>query len=336
MKFFFDSELIHIILSDAIKREKNPLLEACKSANILINNQPMQVNLSWPALFELLDMGVLFDKFPAFNAQNNLFAMIKSALETSVSAEVLMRLYDQIFVECLTHVKAIPQVNRAFLIDQIQKKRQSLLPHSEGFFSEALSQYENALLNHPYSMHDLTLYLAWERVCVNLAIVFESFQEQKIGQSLNVLKECLLESFQHIFAQGKTVPAFFRMIEALHAYQMREENLQIHSESDWLLLCQSLTSLKPREGLLNLPHIDASITSNQKWDGLNRTADPLQIFTMATVDQIKKDLSFANYMLEKLKIEIPSWSYYLSALEVICLKECEGDLLIDAVFSYKP
>ncbi len=123
----------------------------------------------------------------------------------------------------MTHIKALPCIQAPFLIDRIQKKRQSLaLSQINEIFAQSLDDYEQSLLQNPsYTMHDLILYLAWDRVCINLAVIFEHDFSNANHRGLEVLKECLLESFQHITSEGRTIPSFFRAIEALYAYQMR-------------------------------------------------------------------------------------------------------------------
>lgn len=179
-------------------------------------------------------------------------------------------------------------------------------------------------------MHDLILYLAWDRVCVHLAIVFENVdQNPNIRNGLEVLKECLLESFQHITSQGKTLPGFFRLVETLYAYQMREEYLQTYTDSEWLILCEGSRALKPRESLGDLLYIDAAVVHDQE---LNETPKEfLKMFTLEVVEKVNASLSLADYMIEQLKRDDPRWRYNLRPVEIICLREFQGSLFVRQV-----
>lgn len=329
MKTFIDNKLIQKITSETVDKE-NSLLKAYLKAGILTNDQPMQVMLGWPSLLEYLDLESLFENFPTLDNQNELFALIISTLPLESEKDFLIRLYDQVFVECLTHVKALPQIDPTFLIQRIQQKRQSSLK----LFAQSLDRYERLLLEHPaHIMHDLILYLAWDRVCVNLAILFEyRSPEVDIRSGLDVLKECLLESFQHITAHGRTAPSLFRLMEALYAYQMREENLPIYTDSEWSILCQSACALKPREILSDVWYIDAAVTDDQKLKEMDKEKKNLRVLTMDSVDKVQACLAFVHYMIDKLKLET-EWQYSLCPIEVVCLQEYGNDLVVNAMIN---
>lgn len=265
-----------------------------------------KIVFGWPSLLEYLELGSLFEMLPKFDAENKLFSFLLSALAVDFDKELLIRIYDQIFVENLTQIKALPQIQPAFLLKLIQLKIQTapkpfLLP---------LDYYEKLFKENPsHAIHDLVLYLAWDRVCVHLAILFD--QSLTNPQGLEVLKECLIESFQHITKQGKTTPGFFRLVEALYAYEMREENLQKHSESEWMTLCQSSRALIPREDLSDLYYIDAAFIDMQD------NSTKLRMLTIKTPDKVHSGISLARLMIEKLKREIPGWQYTLCPVEIV-------------------
>jgi hypothetical protein len=272
------------------------------------------------------------ENFPTFDKQNELFTLMIYLLPLEAEKEHLIRAYDQVFVECLTHVKAMPQMDPAFLLKHIQQKMQSLT-QADKLFVQSLARYEQRLLEYPaHFMHDLILFLAWDRACVNLAIVFEHpSPDVNIQSGLEVLKECLLESFQHITAHGRTAPGFFRLIETLYAYQMREERLQIHTEDEWTILCESASALKPREILGDVWYIDAAVADEEKLKKMEQENERLKVFTMDSADKVRASLSLARYMIDKLKNETAEWRYSLAPVEVICLKEAGSDMLVDSI-----
>lgn len=330
MRIFFDNKLIQKIASSETKN--NAFLAACMDADLLADDQLIHVTLGWPSLLEYLNLGGVLENFPTFDYQNELFALILSLLPLDSEKELLIRTYDQVFVECLTYVKALPQMDPDFLLQQIQQKQHSLT-QADKPFNQSLARYEKRLLEHPaHFMHDLILFLAWDRACVNLAIVFEqSSPDVNILRGLDVLKECLLESFQHITAHGRTAPGFFRLIEALYAYQMREERLQIHTEDEWAILCQSASALKPREILSDVWYIDASIADEEKLKRMKQENEHLRVFTMDPADKVSVCLSLVRYMINKLKEETSEWRYSLAPVEVICLKEMGSEMRVAAI-----
>lgn len=319
MKVFLDNQLINKINTSKVNLE-----------NIL----PFMsdIEFGWPSFLVSLGLEALFEDFPPFNENHELFTLIISSLLQGAERDFIIRLYDQVFVECLTHIKALPQIHPAFLIHQIQERRHS--QDTNHLFIQPLDYYENLLKeNTSHTIHDLILYLAWDRVCVNLACVFEYPSPNiDIRKGLEVLKECLLESFQHITAHGRTKPSFFRLMEALYAYQMREENLQIHSECDWSILCKSACVLKPRNKLCDVFYIDEAIVDEQQIITLNETKEILTILTIDSADTVREGLSLATYMIKKLKTELPEWHYSLQTANVICYKELENRLIVDCLF----
>lgn len=327
MKAFLDNRLIQRMLADEAESGKNTLLEIGRHAGILANEQNLEIVFGWPSLLEYLDLGSLFETFPKFDKQNPLFAFITSSLSLDSEQDFLFRLYDQVFVECLTQVKALPQIHPTFLLDHMQKKRHSSL------FSRSLDHYEKILTEDPANtLHHLILYLAWDRVCVYLALVFEHiYPDLKSRKGIELLKECLLESFQHITEQGRSAPGFFRLLEALYAYRMREENIQTHTDAEWLVLCQSSRALRPRENIPDVFYMDAAVVDERKLKSLNKAREPLRVFTLDSVDKVKATLSLADYMIEKLKIEVPDWPYVLCPIEIICLKEVENEFSVDTI-----
>lgn len=327
MNAFIDNQLIQKIIAEEVENGENSLVESCIQAGILADEQSFQIIFGWPSLLEYIGQGSLFEAFPKFDKHNPLFAFITSSLTLDSEKDFLFRLYDQIFVECLTQVKALSQIHPAFILSQIQKKKSSAL------FSRSLDHYEKILTGDPANtLHHLILYLAWDRVCVNLALLFEHiYPDLESQEGLRVFKECLLESFQHITEQGKAVPGFFRLLEALYAYQMREEVIQTHTDAEWLALCQSSRALRSRENIPDVFYIDAALVDHRKLKSLIKEKEPVRVLTLDSIDKVKASLLFADYMIEKLKIEIPEWPYTFRPLEIICLKENDNRLLVDTI-----
>jgi hypothetical protein len=330
MKVFIDNKLIRTMSAPETSLEKASSL----ASFVHENGQRAQIVFGWPSFLEYMDLGFLFKTFSLFNDENPLFNFILSSLAAGADKDLLIYLYDQTFVECLTRVKAIPQIDQTFLLNQIEKKRySSSFSNTQEFFSSSLDHYELLLKQDPYNtLHDLTLYLAWDRVCVNLAIVFErASSDPSSSHGLEVLKECVLESFQHITKQGKTAPGLFRLIETLYAYKMREEKLQLYSESEWAILCQSSAALRPREDMVDVFYIDAAVIDQELND---KEKDLLRVLTMESADIIHASLSLAHYTLDHLKLESAEWQYSIHPVEVICLKENENAFQIETIIRH--
>lgn len=337
MDAFVDDRLINKIFEIGTETEaqnkKNILHKTCFKSDILNLEQEIRVRLSWTSFLKFIGLNSLFDNFPKFDDKNKLFDFIKSTIVSSeLKKDVLIRLYDQVFVECLTNIKAIPEINAVFLIDQIKEKRKSLLRHQHGINFSDLDRFEKKLAEDTSkTIHDLTLYLAWDRVCVNLAIVFEYFSTDVKISALAVLKDCLIESFEHIASQGKTAPGLFRFIEALFAFEMREENLQTHSDPEWLILCQSARALKPRDDLIEIFYIDEAITEFQNFIQFGEERKLLMGYTMDSPEVIKASLALTNLLIEKIKLQISGLKFTLSPIEVVCIKEREGHLEVNEI-----
>lgn len=307
MKLCIDNKLIRK-LEQSSETEWKSFIDDSIQRGDLPKDTSRYIIFGWPNLLAYLDLGSLFENFFTFDEHNPLFAYILSSLACWTEEEELFRLYDQVFVECLTHVKALPQIDPRFLVDEIQKRE--ALP----WFSQTLDQYKNMLMTNPSNaMHDLILYLGWDRVCVNLAMVFEyPSTDLTTLEGLKVLRECLLESFQHITGQGRTLPGFFRLLEALYAFEMRQENLETHNKEEWEILCLGGSVLKPRNAIADVLYIDKAI---------GPTKEALTVFTMDTSDNVKATESLAQCILKKLVSEQNNWNFILNPVKILCVKE---------------
>lgn len=277
-----------------------------------------EIILSWPSFLECLGLRSLLKNFPEFNGQNEFFSLVKSIVSSTSDRDLLIHLYDQIFIECLTQVKEVLEIDPNFLISQIQKRKEDFP------FSQSFDQYEKLFTEKPYeTIHDLIFYLAWDRMCVCLASLFDE------GNSdFRLFKECLVESFHHITLQGKTTPGLFRLVESLYAYYLRDENIQMHTDTEWLILSKGSKVLQPREELISIPYIDCFITSCQESGKIRG-----RVLTLDSVDAVKSGLSLAQCIIQKLKIENKDWQHFLAPIEIICLKKSENSFEVDSIIS---
>lgn len=290
MKLVVDNQIVKMFLDDAAQIMKNSF----------ISNVDNSITLRWPSLLEYLDQGSLLANLPVFDQTNPLFQACIATLCVSEEKEVLFHIYDHLFVENLNQIKSLPQINAEFLLEAIQEKRRDTV------LSPALESYETSLReNSSHTMHDLILYLAWDRMCVWMARLFDyQSTDPKFIKGITILKECLIESYQHIAQQGRTSPGIYRMLESLVFYEMREENLQNHTEAEWTLLSQSFQSMKVQDELIDFFYIDEEVTP------VKQTKE-ICYLTSDSPKRVNSRLLLAQFMLDKLKTKVPEWSYVL-------------------------
>ncbi len=278
----------------------------------IVSHPESEIALRWPAFLEYLGLGGLFSGFPVFGPEEPLFTATAQTAASTDEKEVLLYIYDRLFTEALNRVRALPQINAAFLYEAIQGQRKvSPFSEAEKALDPALKKYETALLERPLdTLHDLTLYLSYDRMCAWMAALFDlPSQDPRFIRGIAVLKECLVESYQHIFKHGRTVPGVFRLVEALFAYQMREENLPKHSEAEWALLSQSVPLLYS-EGELADSYIDDAVA-----DRLDET--PACHFISDEPETVKKRIALAQHMFNQLKEQVPQWDFSLRPKPII-------------------
>jgi hypothetical protein len=312
MNFYLDIKFIRkLVAVDNPAKNTALLLKTCAD---LANGRPIQFVLEWPSLLEYLGFGSLFETDPKVDGQNKIFSTAVEVLKLDSDREVIHYLYDQIFVECLTQIKKLPQIHPKILIDQIHLKRANpLFSEIEDPFFEALDSYEQKLSKTPYeAIHDLTLNLAWDRVCVYLGAIFDH-ATLKNQNGLVILKECLIESFTHIKLQGKTSPSFIRLVEALFAFYMKEENLNTHTENEWHVLCKGVETLHSRDYLPDATYIDSGIAIQ------GQVKQTLPVLTVEPLDRVKARLALVDLIMTKLKQTDPDWKFFLQPFEVLCV-----------------
>ncbi len=302
MKISVDNQIVRLFSADAERLLSSPLGEG-------------KLSFTWPSLLEYLELGGLFSRLPPFNGKQALFTASISALCEVDNPEDLFYIYDGLFTAMLKQVKALPEIDPSFLLQKIAEKKEKLsFWEMEKVLSPALEAKEKVIReNAPEAMHDLVLYLAWDRMCVSMARLFDFQSADPVYlQNLKRLKWCLIESYQHIASQGKTWPSFHRMLEALFYYQMREEHLHLHPEADWKLLTQSFPVIKDPNELIDCFYIDHSIvpdTQIHEATATHLTLDPPEI--------VQRRLDLAHYMIGQLKKEIPQWKYTLLDSNII-------------------
>jgi hypothetical protein len=181
-----------------------------------------------------------------------------------------------------------------------------------------LAAYESALEERAsQTMHDLVLYLAWDRMCVWMARLFDyQSTELKFIKGIEVLKECLIESYQHMTQQGTSL-SIYRMLEALFVYEIRQENLQKHTPEEWTTLSQSFHALTAQEGLVDFFYIDDAVVPEESLKIEEESSECYLI--LDSPDKVNSRLGFAQYMMDKLKSEVPQWNYVLRKKKIVYL-----------------
>lgn len=274
---------------------------------------PESISLDWPSFLSYIGLAEVLVPVQIFGPNNKIHTFLTFALAEKLESEVLFKFYDQIFVEVLSQIKDLRSINADFLRAAIQRKR--LSDSAEDVFFGPLNYYEKLLVENPAkTIHDLTLYLAWDRVCINLSVLFEHQSSDKYFQhSLKVFKECLIESFQHIFKNSEIPPSFFRLLEAYYAYELREEKLQTYSEADWQTLCQSSKALRPRELLADVVYVDRAIS-------LRVESDKMKVYTMDSADKVNSTGTLAKFAISKFQDETIGWQFTLNPTEIMTVQ----------------
>lgn len=310
MKVTVDNQIVRIFNHNGAEIVKN----------LFISDLNNQINFRWPSLLEYLELGSLLSNVSVFDQTQPIFTACVSTLCANEEKEVLCYVYDRLFAENLTQIKALPQINASFLLNAIKEQQQkpSFL-EVEKVLSLALSTYETALLEKPSeTIHNLILYLAWDRMCVCMARLFDyPATNPKFIKGIGFLKECLLESYQHIAQKGQTSPGIYRMLESLVYYQMREENLPKHTEAEWKVLSQSFPVLKPQDEILDLFYIDDAIFPEGKLKTEGENLD--YHLTLDSPDSVNSRLALAQYMMDKIKGDDPHWNYVLRPKKIAYL-----------------
>ncbi len=310
MKIIVDNQILKMWVLDLLEEKKLSVLS--DSADPLI--------LRWPSLLMSLDLGDIFSKLPTFDEKNPLFQATVATLSETEEKEVVFHIFDQIFVENLNQIRSLSPIRGPFLLEAIHKKQTMFRPKKmmEKLYN-ALESYKIAFLHHSEeTMHDLILYLAWDRMCVAMSRVFNYPSiDPKFLSSIRILKECLLESYQHISQQGRTKPGLFQLLQALFFYEMREENLPKHTSTEWEMFTRSFPALKAEEELIDFFYIDDAIFGGEEQEAESECSEVY--VTLDSSNLVSLRTALAQYMVEKLKKEVPPWNYSLSAQKIVHL-----------------
>ncbi|MCX6990014.1 MAG: hypothetical protein NTX49_02955 [Chlamydiae bacterium] len=308
MKIILDSKIIRALVTHPSEILKNPLL----------GDRENQVSFGWPALLAYLELESLFTRLPVFDKTDSIFETCLTILHTSEDRDTLLSLYDHLFAKNLSEIKDLPEISAPFILEAIKQAREKdSFPLIEKVVSAVLTYYETALLeNTSHTMHDLILNLSWNRTCSCLRHLFDfPSADQKFLSALNILRRCLIESYSHIKLQKKTSPSIYSLIEALFFYEVREENLQKHTASNWALLSESFPLIEKENILTDFPYIDDAIVSKETVD-----EDQSSCFlTLESAGSVESRLSLARYMLEKIEDLEPAWNFRLEPKKIVSL-----------------
>lgn len=292
MKIVIDNQIVNMLVHNAPEIKAHPVLFA--------SNQ--QISFRWPSFLESLELGSIMTSLPVFDENATLFQAIVATLSTTEEKEVIFYLYDHLFAEILTQIKALPQIKIPFLIQAMEEK---------ALFS-SLNTYKTAFIEKTAdTIHDLILYLAWDRMCVCIGRLFScASMDLKFIHGLEVLKECLLESYQHISRQKRTIPSFYRMVEALFFYQMREENLQKHTADQWKILTQSFVVIQAEEKLADCFYIDDIISLEEDLDCY---------WVSDSIERVSVRIALVQCILDIMQSEFPDSGCFLCPKKIVYL-----------------
>lgn len=311
MHFFLDHTTIKKILA-----------QDNLSAFSTIFTEKVFLTPNWSSFFSSLPLDGLLEDFPLLNEEEGLLASIGKHLEKDLREQDLFDLYDLLFVECLTSLKNLKSLDGAFLLKLLEEKKHSSL------FPFLWEGYEKKFLETPsQTLHDLILYLAWDRMCVCAAVLFEqTTSDPKKIANLHFFKNCLVESFFHIKKDKKTVPSFFRFVEALYAYDLREEQLDRHTPEAWSILCKGASALKPRHFLSDTAYIDFALQQEKSSESSSS-----KFVTFSPPENIQASLQLAHFYLQKIRSDARTAFYQFSPLQIVCLQEKESTLFIKKI-----
>lgn len=304
MEVIVDKNIIKSLLSNLLKVNTD-----------LLTDPKNKIGFRWPTFLKYLDIEPFSTDFPIFDEANVIFQASLDVLHTWKDNDTIFHMYDRLFAEILSLIKALPQIDPNFLLEAA-KKRPPLVPSElEKAMTAAFAIYEKALVENTYhTMHDLILYLGYDRICVWIAHLFDyPSSEPKFIRGIKVLKECLIESYLHISNQGRTFPSIYRLFETLVFYNMREDVLNQHTPDDWAILSQSFSVLKGDRDISDVFYIDDAVLTTSKL----KTYPECCYLTLNNPDEINLQHHLAKFMLKKLAIEFPDWNYKLQEQKII-------------------
>lgn len=300
MQIIIDNQIVKLLISDPDLVLKSPLFRKGDS-----------LRFRWPSLLKYLDLDSPVSNLLLFDLNPALLNACITGLSLSERKEDIFHIYDRLFAENLNQINALSEMKPSFLLHAIEQKRQQIA-HVE-ILSSALTSYEAPLLeNVSHTMHDLILYLAWDRMCVCMGHLFDHRStDPKFLQALPVLRECLVESYEHILQQKRTIPSLYRMLEAFLFYEMRDENLQELLDAEWKAFSIGLQVLKSPNELADFFYIDDGIF----FDNNNEC-----YLTLDSSEKIDTRMEFAKSMLKKLASPSLKREYSLQPKKIFSLE----------------
>lgn len=193
------------------------------------------MQLEWSIFLQRLEINP-FETLPDFGEKNPLYEWTLTHLRASLSKAEFIELYDNLFVECLKEVQMLSCLDQETLFKKIEACK-------DPFFDP----FKKALEKEPRkTFNALVLYVAWEYFSINLACLFE-LADPSILNGIAAFRECFIESFQHLINDKVIYPSVARFVEALYAYDMRQEHLDSHSDEEWTILCEGAKLLQSRK-----------------------------------------------------------------------------------------
>lgn len=248
---------------------------------------------NWSSFFGVLEIKMVFEDFSFCEREDPLFQATISSLLEIQKEEDLFYLYDSLFSSCLQKIYSLPwlQAEALFLkmVEQKQKKK--------GFWQEKLLDcYENYFLQEGLKKihQDLVLSLTWDRFCLLSSQLFDfPSKEPLVLQNLARFKDCLIDSYHHIVGQKKSRPSFFRLVNALFYYEVREERIDLHSAFEWQLLTQSFP-------LLLLDHEISSCSYVDFWVNQEKKIEEVKILTVDSLEIVQAKKALSSWFSQKI------------------------------------
>ena len=250
--------------------------------------------LNWSSFWGSLEKEELIQEFSFCERGDALFqATITSLLEIQEESD-LFYLYDSLFSSCLQKVYSLPWLQLGSFIQEIvdQKKKK------KGTWEEnLLESYEKAFRTEgPSKIHDFILSFAWDRFCLLSATLFDfPSQERRFLKNLAKFRDCLIDSYHHIRDQRKSSPSFFRLVNALFYYEVREERIDLHQPQEWEILTQSFPLLLSDDEISSCSYIDFFMQEGK--------GEKVQILTVDSLEVVQRKKALSSLFLQKIGIE---------------------------------
>lgn len=275
-------------------------------------NDFQTIIFKWPTLLKFLKLDPM-PQLKTWDETNPIFQLYLKSLFSITEKELLYHIYDMLFAETIGEIKSLKDLSKKNLLEKIENisnQNKNIINALQSFQSDFSGSNSKA-------MHDLILYLSFERMCHCLS-KFLDYQTKDLTytHNLKVLRECLIDSYVHIRSQGNCFLSFYTLIESLFFFEMREENLSKHTDEEWKVLNQTFSVLKQDEGLTSCFYIDDALSELET----SKNTSPKSYLSCESKEIVEIRLNFANVMLKKLQNEIPSFQYVLKPLLIIYSK----------------